>query len=482
MAGPTLSSEREASRLRALAALSLIDTPPERAFDALAAIVAQLLDCPIGLVTLIEKDRQWIKAACGSDVTETTREDAMCAHTIAGDGPMMIDDTTADTRFDANPYVTAEDGVRAYAGVPISARDPDGGARVPVGAVCAIDTKPRAFTAEQQSLLAHVRALAEALFDSRTLQLAAEAQSEVLRRSDRVSRQAERIAEMGTWRLDLEDDTITWSDGVYRIHELDLGEMPPLQTALDYYPEHARATVSSALASVIETGTPFDIEVDFVTARGRKRRVRTMGELEIKGGLPSGVIGVFQDVTDRHAIEESLRRSASIDEVTGIANRTAFNAELERLVGAATAGGDEALGLILIDADHFKNVNDRYGHLAGDDVLRAFGRRLRRIDSAHCFAARLGGDEFALIARGPAAASISHVADRLLADLRMPVHSAAGIIQVSGPIGHACFRPDDTSVRDFVHRADLALYQAKRRARGTACAWGDLRSTDRRAA
>ncbi|MES2339533.1 MAG: diguanylate cyclase [Pseudomonadota bacterium] len=481
MSSPEFPPAQEASRLRTIAALGLIDTPPDRAFDALAALAARLLDCPIGLVSLVEQDRQWIKAASGTTMSESARRDAFCNHTIAGSGPFVIDDATADGRFSTNPLVTGGPEIRAYAGIPISARDPEGGGRVAVGAVCAIDTVPRAFSPEQHALLAHLRSLAEALFDARTLQLQAEAQSEALRRSDRVSRQAERIAEMGTWHLDLSDESVVWSDGVYRIHEVAPGTDPNLQAALDFYPDHARATVSQALAATMDTGAPFDIEVDFITARGRKRRVRSMGELELRAGQPVAVIGVFQDVTERHAIEESLRRSASIDELTRIANRAAFNTELERAVASATAG-DAALGLILIDGDHFKAINDTHGHLVGDDVLRAFGRRLRRVDPQHCFAARLGGDEFGLIVTGRAAGQISATVDRLLAELKMPVHSVDGVIQVSATIGHACFQAGEASVRDFIHRADVALYEAKRIARGSACAWGDLRGRERRAA
>ena len=481
MSYPELSPEHEASRLRALSALKLVDTPPDRAFDALATLAARLLDCPIGLVTLVERDRQWIKAAQGIDLAEGARHDAFCSHTIACGGPFVVRDATVDPRFDTNPLVTERPALRAYVGVPIFARDPVGGARVAVGAVCALDTRPRSFTSDQQALLAPLSAIAETLFEARVLQLQAEAQSDELRRTARVSRQAERIAEMGSWRLDLSDDAITWSEGVYRIHELDPGKGVPLQGALEFYPEHARALVSGALANTIETGAPFDIETDLVTAKGARRRVRAMGELELKAGTPAAVIGVFQNVTERHAVEESLRRSASVDELTGIANRAAFNTALEHAVAVAQRG-DERLGIVLIDGDHFKQVNDTHGHLAGDDVLRAYGRRLRRVDPDNCFAARLGGDEFGLIVRDHAAARISEIVDRLLIDLRVPVRTAAGVIPVSGTIGHACFHSKDTTLRDFVHRADLALYEAKRRARGTAYAWGDLREAERRAA
>lgn len=475
------SAPTDASRLRAIAALDLAGTPPEREFDALAALAARLLDCPIGLVTLVEQDRVWVTGAAGIELTEAARNDAICNVTVALGQPLIVPDTQDDSRTRSSPFTRGEDAMRAYAGISISAPDPEGGARVAVGSVCGLDRVPRAFTPDQQAVLDHLRTLAEALFDSRALRMRAEKQSGIMRRSDRVFRQAERLAEMGSWRFDLDDETLSWSDGVYRIHDLPVGSPPELRSAIDFYPEHARGVISAALASTIETGTPFDVEVDFISARGVKRRVRSVGELELCAGRPCAVVGVFQDITERHAIEESLRRSASVDELTRIANRAAFNTELERRVAAAQAN-NVPLALVLIDGDHFKAINDTYGHLAGDDVLRAFGRRLRRVDAGDGLAARLGGDEFGLVLNGPAATRVDGIVTQLLADLKIPVHSSAGLIDVSATIGYASYEPEEGTVRAFIHRADTALYEAKRFGRGTARGWRQLREGDRRAA
>ncbi|MFD1787764.1 diguanylate cyclase domain-containing protein [Sphingomonas floccifaciens] len=468
-----------ADRVRALAALDLIDAPPEREFEALAALAAKLLACPMGVVSMIDADRFLPLATAGGEGMSAPREHAFCNRTIAQSEPVTIADTTEDADFFASPFVTGAAGIRSYAGIAISAPDPAGGPRVPVGAVCGLDTQPRAFTAEQQAVLAHLKALAEALFDARALRVQAEAQSKALRRNDRIFRQAERLAAVGSWRLELESEAIVWSEGVYRIHDLTPGTPPPLSQALDFYPEYARALVSDGLARTMETGTPFDLETDFVSATGMKRRVRVMAELEVQGGQAVAVVGVFQDVTARYALEQDLRRSASVDALTNIANRAAFNVELERWVTAARADATP-LELLLIDLDLFKQINDVHGHLVGDEVLRAFGRRLRRLHPTDAYAARVGGDEFALLLRGDAAIRAKELVAKLLADLKMPVHSAAGVIPVSGTIGHAAFDAGEDGLHAFVHRADTALYQAKRTQRGTARAWGQLRAGDRR--
>ncbi|URW74755.1 diguanylate cyclase [Sphingomonas donggukensis] len=481
MPDPTPDMARDASRLRALATLDLAGMPPEREFEALAALAAALLDCPIGMVTLIDRDRQWVAAAVGSDLTEVRRSEAFCNHTIESAAPLVVGDATRDPRFADNPFVTGSAGVRAYAGQAISAIDPATGSSVPVGAVCAVDTSARGFGAAHHSALDHLRQLAEALLEARALRHQAEAQAEALRRTDRAFRQAERMAQIGSWRLALEDDAVTWSEGVFRIYDLDPSGAPPLQNALEFFPPHARAQVTESLANTIETGAPFDIEVDFLTAKGRQRRVRSMGEIELKDGRPDSVVGVFQDVTDRHAIEESLRRSATIDVLTAIANRAAFTAEIERAVDAARVTNDP-LALILVDLDRFKAINDGHGHLVGDDVLRAAGRRLRRVAPVGGFAARLGGDEFALLLTGRAAAQVDEVAERLRIELTMPVHVGGWAIETSATIGHASLCEDVDGPRALIHRADTALYHAKRSARGSVTAWGRMRPGERRRA
>lgn len=465
----------EDRRLSALQACDLLDSEPEKAFDALVAIASHRFGCPVSLLTLIDRDRQWIKAKVGVELEETDRSAAFCDYAIRSQEPLVVEDAHHDTRFADNPLVTSYPHVRFYAGAPVHVADAAG--RHAISAMCVIDTKPRDMSAEQRDELARFATIAEALIASRSaareaVSIAEEVQrqSRILRRQDRVFRQVERLAKIGSWRLDLADDSVAWSEGVYRIHELDPGERPGLATALDHYPPRDRALVSAALANTIETGDAYELDVDFITARGKRRRVRSHGELEIEGGRPVAIVGVFQDITEAHRVERRLRESASTDEVTRIANRAEFNRVLEAELQAARAG--KPIMLVVLDLDGFKTTNDTFGHLAGDDVLRAVGQRLRAPFLQDSFAARLGGDEFALILNDPALVETAPaVIERLLDHLKAPVQSRDLLLPVSATIGSARPGPGVETARDLLHAADIALYTAKRARRGSAYAF-----------
>jgi len=469
----------EEARSRALTALRLLDTPPEDAFQALAALASELLDCPMALITLIDRSRQWVKASVGTDLRETARDVAFCDHTIRKDGPMIVPDATKDVRFATNPFVVTDPNVRFYAGVPLSARDPETRRLQRVGAICGIDVVPRDLTPEQEAALEQLGKVADALLTARTisgesLEIAALAQSraEALQRSVTAFRQAERIASIGSWRFDLREESLEWSDGVYRIYGLPNGTPIDLQVGMAAFPEGSRKLVEQTFEATLDTGAIMDFETDFVTADGEMRRVRSMGERVETDGHPVALAGVFQDVTDRYRLEQSLRRLAEIDPVTGIANRAAFNRALEESVDAASAQRGSLL-LVLADLDHFKQVNDVHGHAAGDDLLRIVGERLSACgvpDRSGCFAARLGGDEFALIVTDRERCEQPEpFIERLLATLNQPAETNYGVLPVSLTIGYDQFRADvDATLREFVHRVDTALYAAKRSERGSA--------------
>ena len=102
----------ELARLEALRRFGVLDTAPERAFDDLCALAAQLCGTPMALVSLVDQDRQWFKARVGMAATQTPREDSFCAHALGGDGPLVVPDTFLDARFAGNPLVTGEPYLR----------------------------------------------------------------------------------------------------------------------------------------------------------------------------------------------------------------------------------------------------------------------------------------------------------------------------------------------------------------------------------
>jgi diguanylate cyclase (GGDEF)-like protein len=470
--------ESEEARLRAIHALDLRTDMPDPALTALAALAGQLLGCPASLVTLIDHAHQRIVASVGVEPGECDRSLSFCQHTIRAPELVVVPDATLDSRFSGNPFVTGDMNVRFYAGVPICAPDPLTGEPCRVGAICAVDFVPRTISAEQEAAMRNLAQVAEAILSARvvsgrSLELAelARQQSQALQRSVTAFAQAERIAEIGSWQIGLPDGPLTWSEGVFRICDLPprAGGVVDLPFALQFYPEGARKLTEDSLHRAATEGRPFDIEVDFRTAAGRLRRARCLGEPVIVDGVTVAVAGVFQDVTGRFELEQSLRRSADLDDLTGLANRAAFNRELEGAV-QDVRNRSAPLMLVLADLDHFKPINDEHGHGAGDEVLQIVGERLRDFLGADCTPARIGGDEFALIVRDAAAcADPVPFVTALLDRLKQPAITRYGTLPISITVGYGLFDPlRDLTLREFVHRIDSALYDAKRDRRGTA--------------
>ncbi|PZU06613.1 diguanylate cyclase [Sphingomonas sp.] len=465
----------EAERLATLASLEILDTPPEREFDEIVALARELIGAETALISLVDDHRQWFKAREGLDAAQTPREYAFCAHAIAQEDIFLIPDATRDHRFATNPLVTGGPAIRFYAGMPISAKHPAGEERLPIGTLCVLGPEPRDLATAERRTLRSLARIAEALIDARAAaigatRLAAQYQAalERLNRSHRLFRQAERMANIGSWRLNLDDDTLIWSEQTYAIHGRSPEDMPSLTDALAHYPLASRAVLDVAVKRTMASGEPFDIESDFITAQGQERRVRSMGELEMRDGEPIALVGVFQDVTERHRMEQALRNIAETDELTRIASRSHFNATIDARIATARETGSP-LALLLIDLDHFKEVNDRCGHAAGDDLLRLMAKRLRAPYLETSFAARLGGDEFVMVITSPdVLADLPALLRRMLADLRHTVTRNGLAIRVSATIGAAWLREGIETRGELLQCADEALYDAKEQQRGAA--------------
>ncbi len=162
-----------------------------------------------------------------------------------------------------------------------------------------------------------------------------------------------------------------------------------------------------------------------------------------------------------------LEYLANHDPLTDLPNRNLFNERLDQVLDRARRSG-EAVALMFLDLDHFKDVNDTLGHQVGDELLREIGRRLVSSVRAEDTVARLGGDEFALIQVGlnyPADANIQ--AQRILRGLSEPVHVGSHKLFTTGSIGITVFPSDAETAEQLQQNADLAMYLAKDDRRNT---------------
>ena len=135
----------EPSRLAALLAFELLDTPAEAMFDNITTLAAQICNTPIALISLVDAERQWFKSRVGLGASETPRELAFCAHAINRDELFEIENALLDPRFSDNPLVTSDPDIRFYAGMPLS--DVHGHN---LGTLCVIDRQPRQLNEQQR--------------------------------------------------------------------------------------------------------------------------------------------------------------------------------------------------------------------------------------------------------------------------------------------------------------------------------------------
>jgi diguanylate cyclase (GGDEF)-like protein/PAS domain S-box-containing protein len=181
-------------------------------------------------------------------------------------------------------------------------------------------------------------------------------------------------------------------------------------------------------------------------------------------GSDRGALTTYVDVTERLHRERRMRREADSDPLTGLANRRALERTLRTAVDRARRSERE-LALLLIDLDGFKEVNDRYGHLAGDHALRTVAERLRRCVRERDLVARTGGDEFVVVLPDvhPGAPVAEECRARVDDALTAPLRFEGGSTTIGAAIGIATFPRDGSDGLALLAHADREMYAAKAR-------------------
>jgi diguanylate cyclase (GGDEF)-like protein/PAS domain S-box-containing protein len=182
-----------------------------------------------------------------------------------------------------------------------------------------------------------------------------------------------------------------------------------------------------------------------------------------------GWVATYEDVTAKRRTEERIAFMAHHDALTGLPNRVMYRERLETLL-AEYANFDSKLSVLLLDLDHFKEINDSLGHGAGDSLLQAVANRLRSVTRDADLVARLGGDEFAVILTvGPTDRDAAHIADRIIGMIGEPFEIDGHHVVVGVSVGIATQPAAGATAELLLKYADMALYQAKAKGRGTWC-------------
>ena len=281
---------------------------------------------------------------------------------------------------------------------------------------------------------------------------------------------AESAAHVGHWRLDTESGKIKWSPEVFRIHGIERDVPPALEAAIESYHVEDRALVSGSLEEAIRGACGFTFTARIVRPDGEIRYVFSRGEIDRSTGEGApGLFGIIQDITAQVAHEEELEAAriraeeaamqatimAETDQLTGIANRRRTSLELDRAIQAAVQSR-KPVSIAMFDIDHFKRINDTFGHEAGDDVLRRVANDAEKELRSGDTLGRFGGEEFVIVLPQATAHAAMMVAERV----RAAIEAGGSEPKVTISIGVAELATGETG-QSLLRRADEALYAAK---------------------
>lgn len=462
------SKNTEEARVTALHYLQILDTPPQECFDRITRFCTQAFDCSIALISLVDTNRQWFLARSGVDICETRRDISFCSHALEAGGPLLIPDALEDNRFRSNPLVTGGPGIRSYLGQPIASSD-----GYLLGTLCLADQRPDRFHEGHLDQLGYLGKIVEDLIEAyhqRILatQLTADLsqRSTRLEQSNRIFAQAEKVAKIGSWQLELASGKMVYSDESLAILGLPKDKDFTLETALGLYVPEDRPLVVATLEKVISGAGSTYIEADVITPTGQRRRIKAAGErIEPTSDTSASLVGILQDVTDAYHSHMALKRAADYDSLTNLLNRQAFDRQLGEQLKVQRKSGSEFF-VLLLDLDGFKDINDTFGHLVGDVVLEEISSRIVAAVPSEATIARWGGDEFAVITpTGILRDEATRIGENLIRAVSKDVEIAGRKIAVSATCGLAQ-SGEAIVARELLRRADLALYHGKAREPG----------------
>ncbi|WP_411902706.1 PAS domain-containing protein [Methylorubrum thiocyanatum] len=319
----TTESASEAERLAALHALRLLDSDPEAPFEAVCRTAQRLFGVAAAYISLVDAERQWLKACSGTMPAVTPRTGSFCDRTIEQDAILVVRDARRDPRFSGLGIVTGPPHVVFYAGAPLILRP-----GVRLGALCLVDSQPRDFTPDDEAALRDLAEIVTAQMRLRRDNLIAASEKalrrihestiraqgvEIERRASANSllTMAEQIAQVGHWRINFASGQPLYSESLLRIAGLGPEASPAQHPHLAELCHPAdRGRVEAVIAAAIAGGGDFEFEARFARPDGTVRDVMVRGTGKTdEAGRTIGLFGILMDVTDRLRIQAEMRHS-----------------------------------------------------------------------------------------------------------------------------------------------------------------------------
>lgn len=460
----------EFQRCAALRDLGILDTTPDRNFDAVAHLAQSSFEVPVALVTLLDEKRAWFKAATGWKASEAPRESSFCNYTIYHGDLFVVEDATRDPRFVNNPFVAGKPHIRFYAGVPIGLSDTEH-----LGALCIIDTRARSLSDKDTYLLRtlgqivsnllrqfHQTQNEQRLNDQLGAARAAHAAKEIqLRDKQFLLECASELAAIGSWEYSPSTGQIEWGPETRQIFGMGREKGVTIDAVRELFIGEYSLKWRRETARFIASDTSLHFEGQIRTPKNEIKWVRVLGKTESSS---DGVtkFGLLQDITRERQTQQRISEMAERDALTGLANRFSL---LQRLRKLQRENTPFAFGML--DLDGFKSINDTFGHAAGDKCLKRIARKLTALESLGAFVARIAGDEFAMILPGEFdRREMNSRAVELVRSLSFSMSFQEQTKKLTVSMGlvtkSAGFECDPETL---LAEADLALYEAKNKGR-----------------
>ncbi|MDB6096013.1 MAG: diguanylate cyclase [Francisellaceae bacterium] len=436
-----------------------IDTPPEERFDRLTTLSAQFFKVPISFVSLIDKKRQWFKSCFGIQLKETPRDINFCKYTIKEDGILVIPDLSIDQRFANHPFVTGDPFLRFYAGIPLLSEE-----GYKIGTLCILDTVPRNFEAQDKETLKILAKLTEEELGKIEL---------IRAKKELILTHKEVLAKQQTLKTITDNIPllIAYLDKslYFRFNNLAyytwFGKMPEelFGTSIQKLIDEKRYNEVLPKLQAALSGKKISYESQVLLPGGR---ITIHSDYIPHFDEDNKVVGLYvvaYDITIRKQLEFNLHYQAMHDVLTDLPNRAALREFLHKTI-CKNNFNHQPIAIMFLDLDHFKSINDLYGHEAGDEVLKEFSLRLSTCVEKSGYVSRLAGDEFVIVLENlkQPLLNVEEIAKKIIKKMTLPFCLPSVKLSVSTSIGIILNFCNKLTIDQLIKKADEAMYQAKK--------------------